>query len=147
MKEMEVGTFFQTVIPDTLIEDPQTQRVVLCSGKVYYDLLEEREKRELQNVAIVRLEQFYPFPREQLLEALKPYKQAELIWCQEEPMNMGAWSFLDRRLESVLTELGTKNTRPVYVGRKAAASPATGVLTRHTLEQQELIAQALGLKS
>jgi 2-oxoglutarate dehydrogenase E1 component len=118
----------------------------LCSGKVYYDLLEERIKHNIQGVAIVRLEQFYPFPHIQLLEVLKPYKQAQLIWCQEEPMNMGAWSFLDRRLEGVLTELGAKHTRPVYVGRTAAASPATGVLSRHAAEQEQLIAKALAIK-
>ncbi|MBX9805739.1 MAG: 2-oxoglutarate dehydrogenase E1 component [Alphaproteobacteria bacterium] len=147
LKDMDVGSYFQTVIPDTLVAEPNTQRVVLCSGKVYYDLFEEREKQGIQNVALVRLEQFYPFPREQLLSALRPYGQAELVWCQEEPLNMGAWSFLDRRLESVLIELGNKHTRPVYVGRKAAASPATGVLSRHALEQQELVFEALGLSA
>lgn len=142
-KDMETGTFFQTVIPDPIVTDSRARRVVLCSGKVYYDLLEEREKQGQQDVAIIRLEQYYPFPRVQLLETLKPYKTAELIWCQEEPMNMGAWYFLDRRLESILVELGAQKPRPVYVGRTSAASPATGVLSRHVIEQAQLVAQAL----
>jgi 2-oxoglutarate dehydrogenase E1 component len=144
LKDMETGTCFQTVIPDTDVTDPKTQRVILCSGKVYYDLLEEREKKAIKDVAIVRLEQFYPFPKARLLEVLSPYKSAQWVWCQEEPMNMGAWSFLDRRLEDVLIDLGARQTRPLYVGRAASASPATGVLGRHVAEQEQLVTQALG---
>lgn len=146
LKEMETGTGFQTVIPDTAVTDPDTRRVILCSGKVYYDLLQEREKQGIQDIAIVRLEQYYPFPRIRLMEVLKPYRAAQLVWCQEEPMNMGAWSFLDRRLESVLTELGGQYLRPFYVGRPAAASPATGILNRHVAEQERLVMEALTLK-
>jgi 2-oxoglutarate dehydrogenase E1 component len=145
LKDMDVGTHFQTVIPDVEEHRSDIKRVVLCSGKVYYDLLEERTKHAIEGVAIVRLEQYYPFPRARLLEVLKPYREAQLIWCQEESMNMGAWTFLDRRLESVLIELGAKHTRPTYVGRVPSASPATGVLSRHIAEQQQLVSQALAL--
>ena len=144
LKDMGTGTYFQTVIPDMVVTDPKTQRVILCSGKVYYDLLEEREKQGITDIAIVRLEQYYPFPRAKLLEVLSPYQSAQLVWCQEESMNMGAWSFLDRRLEDVLIELGVQQTRPLYVGRVASASPATGILGRHVAEQEQLVAQALG---
>jgi 2-oxoglutarate dehydrogenase E1 component len=146
LKEMAEGTYFHTVIPDHEIKGSQAKRVILCSGKVYYDLLEERTKHNINDIAIIRLEQYYPFPHTHLLEALKPYKDVPLIWCQEEPMNMGAWNFLDRRLEGVLVELGAKHVRPIYVGRSSAASPATGVLSRHAAEQSEVIAKALSIK-
>jgi len=147
LKDMETEAHFEPVIGDPVITGPKAQRVVLCSGKVYYDLLEEREKKGIQDVALIRLEQYYPFPRKQLLETLRPYKEVQLVWCQEEPMNMGAWTFLDRRLESVLNELGANHLRPIYVGRAASAATATGILSRHIAEQQRLVAQAMTLKS
>jgi len=146
LRDMETETWFQTVIPDTIVTDPNARRVILCSGKVYYDLLQEREKQGIQDIAIVRLEQYYPFPRTRLMEVLSPYKVAQLVWCQEEPMNMGAWAFLDRRLEGVLTELGAQHSRPLYAGRPASASPATGILSRHVSEQEQLVAEALMLR-
>jgi 2-oxoglutarate dehydrogenase E1 component len=145
LKDMDVGTTFQTVLPDLEIKGSKAKRVILCSGKVYYDLWEERQKQGIEDIAIVRLEQYYPFPRKKLLEILAPYKGASLVWCQEESMNMGAWTFLDRRLESVLIELGAKYTRPQYVGRPPSASPAAGVLNRHVVEQEHLIREALSL--
>jgi len=147
LKDMGPETYFQPVIDDPVVTGPETQRVVLCSGKVYYDLLEEREKKDIHNVAIVRLEQYYPFPHKQLVETLEPYKAAQMVWCQEEPMNMGAWTFLDRRLESVLNELGATHSRPIYMGRATSAATATGVLSRHVIEQQQLVTQAITLKS
>jgi len=105
---------------------------------VYYDLLAAREQQGITDVALVRLEQFYPFPAPQLAQALSEYKNAEVVWCQEEPMNMGAWHFLDRRLEDVLA-----GKRPAYVGRPPAAAPATGILSRHHDEQAKLVAEAL----
>lgn len=143
LKDMELKTVFQPVIGDLTVMGPEVQRVVLCSGKVYYDLLEEREKKGIRNVALIRLEQYYPFPRKQLMEVLKPYRDIPLIWCQEEPLNMGAWAFLDRRLESILIELHSAHTRPIYVGRAVSAAPATGVLSRHLAEQQQLVTQAM----
>jgi 2-oxoglutarate dehydrogenase E1 component len=141
------GSAFQYVIPETdeLVPAPQVKRVVLCSGKVYYDLLEERRKRGIQDVALVRLEQFYPLPVQSLKKVLEPYVAAEVVWCQEEPENMGAWSFLDRKLEQVLTTIGNVAKRPVYVGRPAAASPATGLAKVHAAEQAALVDQALSV--
>ncbi|MEJ0063604.1 MAG: 2-oxoglutarate dehydrogenase E1 component [Alphaproteobacteria bacterium] len=143
------GTAFRQVIGETaanLRPDAKIRRAVICSGKVYYDLLEAREKQGLDDVAILRLEQFYPFPHKLLAKELSRYLNAEIIWCQEEPENQGAWTFVDRRIEAVLTELRGKTKRPGYIGRPAAAAPATGSLKRHTKEQEELIAAALGME-
>ena len=145
LSDFEIGTHFQEVISDSLKPSSTFQRVILCSGKVYYDLLKKREEQKIKDIAIIRLEQFYPFPHKMLLEILKPYKNADVVWCQEEPMNMGAWTFLDRRLEGVLSEANIKATRPLYVGRPEAASPATGLFSRHVFEQDLLVSQALNL--
>ena len=117
------------VIPeiDAIAPPEKVRRVVICSGKVYYDLLAERRDEDIKDVAILRLEQFYPFPENTLGRLLAPYHNADVVWCQEEPENMGAWNFVDRRIEKVLGRPGHASaTRPVYVGREAAASPATG---------------------
>lgn len=147
LAEFKTGTSFMPVIPEVKkLASPDTiKRVVICAGKVYYDLFARREEAKLQNVAIVRLEQFYPFPAKLLEAELRKYPNAEVIWCQEEPQNMGAWHFLDRRIESVMEKSHTKNTRPIYVGRKEAASTATGLLSRHKVEQDHLVDTALGL--
>jgi 2-oxoglutarate dehydrogenase E1 component len=139
------GSGFKFVIPeiDELVAPEKVKRVVLCSGKVYYDLLTERRERGIKDVAIVRLEQIYPFPAKNLKTAIEAYKNADLVWCQEEPENNGAWTFVDRRIESVLTCLNNAAKRPCYVGRAAAASPATGLAKVHTAEQAALVNQAL----
>jgi 2-oxoglutarate dehydrogenase E1 component len=141
------GSHFQTVIPETdeLVSPEKVKRVVLCTGKVYYDLLQERRDKGVKDVAIVRIEQLYPFPRITLPRILAPYANAEVVWCQEEPENMGGWHFLDRKIEGVLAEMGGKATRPSYVGRPAAASPATGLAKVHAQQQEALVRQALGL--
>ncbi|HET9148519.1 MAG TPA: 2-oxoglutarate dehydrogenase E1 component [Acetobacteraceae bacterium] len=146
LDEMANGSGFRFVIPETdeIAPPEKVERVVICSGKVYYDLLQERRDRGLKNAAIIRLEQLYPFPAKNLKLALEPYRNAEVIWCQEEPENMGAWFFIDRRLEAVLTCLDGKARRPRYVGRRAAASPATGLARTHAAEQAALVAEALG---
>lgn len=147
LSDFASGTHFQPVIDefDQNITASNVKRVIVCSGKVYYDLLERREALGVQDVALLRLEQFYPFPTEELGSALKAYKNAEVVWCQEEPENMGAWHFVDRRLESVLSELSIKCTRPRYFGRPASASPATGFAEQHQHEQDNLVQQALAL--
>ncbi|NOG70202.1 2-oxoglutarate dehydrogenase E1 component [Roseicella sp. DB1501] len=141
------GSGFRYVIPeiDAIAPEEEVRRVVLCSGKVYYDLLQERREKGVKDVAVIRLEQLYPFPVNSLQTALAPYRNAEVVWCQEEPENMGAWTFIDRRLEKVLRELGIKAQRPDYAGRKEAASPATGLAKVHQQEQQTLVREALGL--
>lgn len=146
LKDFETGTHFLPVITeeDKLSAATKIRRVVICSGKVYYDLLEERRNRNIQDVAILRLEQFYPFPAKELIEALKPYKNAEIVWCQEEPKNMGAWSFVHEFIEDeVLAKIKVGSTRPRYVGRPAAASPAAGYARVHKIEQTALVDEAL----
>ena len=139
------GSRFIRVLAETatLAPDEKIRRVVLCSGKVYYDLFEERAKRGLDDVAILRVEQLYPWPKDSLIKLIGRYPNAEVVWCQEEPANMGPWTFVDRRLEFVLEELAHKFPKAYYVGRKAAASPATGLHKNHVNEQALLVEQAL----
>jgi len=133
---------FQAVIDDSSVANRSSvKRIVLCSGKVYYDLAEARKKLpNAADVPLIRLEQFYPFPARLLEEIASSYPNAtELIWCQEEPKNMGGWTFVEPRLENLLPKFG----RPRYAGRAASASPATGSYALHQLEQAELIDEAL----
>jgi 2-oxoglutarate dehydrogenase E1 component len=148
LAEFAEGSHFKHVIPeiDAIGPADAVKRVVLCSGKVYYDLLEERRKQTLQDVAIVRLEQIYPFPTRSLPPVLNAYPNAEIVWCQEEPENMGAWNFVDRKIEQLLIEMKHPLPRPIYVGREAAASPATGLAKVHAAQQADLVSRALGLK-
>lgn len=136
---------FRTIITETapIAAEGKVCKVIICSGKVYYDLFEAREAKKINDVAIIRLEQFYPFPKEELQKELKKYKNAEIIWCQEEPKNMGGWQFVDDLLEETLTEIKHKNYRANYVGRIACASPATGYGSYHAREQKNLIDEAL----
>ncbi|MEM7226021.1 MAG: 2-oxoglutarate dehydrogenase E1 component [Pseudomonadota bacterium] len=123
----------------------EAKQVVLCTGKVYYDLLEERAKRGLQEVHFLRLEQLYPFPADALAAELNQYKHCDLVWCQEEPRNMGAWPFVSTFIEEVAEDIGFDRPKPRYAGRLSAASPATGLHARHVAEQAELIDDALTL--
>ena len=138
---------FQHVIPeiDGIGPSEAVKRVVICSGKVYYDLLAERRDKGVGDVALVRLEQIYPFPTKSLAIVLSAYPKAEVVWCQEEPENMGAWSFVDRKIEQTLVGMGHGCPRPRYVGRNAAASPATGLAKVHAAQQAALVARALAL--
>jgi 2-oxoglutarate dehydrogenase E1 component len=135
---------FQEVIPENR-EAPTSavDRVLLCSGKIYYDLAKARAEKGDDTVALVRLEQLYPFPRRSLSEVLRRYRNAEVVWCQEEPENMGAWGFVDRRIEQVLAGLDVAARRPRFVGRPEAAAPATGLFKRHVQEQTQLVGEAL----
>jgi 2-oxoglutarate dehydrogenase E1 component len=141
------GTRFQYVIPeiDEIAPPEEVRRVAICSGKVYYDLLQERRAKEIRDIALVRLEQMYPFPEISLSRALASYLNADVVWCQEEPENMGAWNFVDRRIEKILSHLDMKVRRPVYAGRDAAASPATGLARTHMAQQARLVATVLGI--
>jgi 2-oxoglutarate dehydrogenase E1 component len=127
----------------TLKPDAKIKRVVMCSGKVYYDLLAERDKRGADDIYLLRLEQFYPFPVQALSKELERFKGAEMIWCQEEPKNQGYWSFVEPNIEWVLSKIGAKQGRARYVGRAASASPATGLASRHKAEQDALVNEAL----
>jgi 2-oxoglutarate dehydrogenase E1 component len=135
---------FRSLIQESIkIDNEKVRRVVLCSGKVYYDLFEAREAKKINEIAILRLEQLYPFPSEELMVELKKYKNAEIIWCQEEPKNMGAWKFVDNLIEEVLTKIKHKFSRPKYVGRVSCASPATGYASYHAKEQKAIIEEIL----
>lgn len=144
LADFDKGTHFKRIIADdaTLAKDDKIRRVVLTSGKVYYDLFESRATQNIDDVAIIRMEQYYPFPERELTAELKRYKNAEIIWCQEEPKNMGAWSFVQPRIEDALESLGRKD-RLKYVGRVEAASPAVGYLKVHDKEQKALVEQAI----
>lgn len=139
------GSRFRRVLPETekLKNDKKIRRVVLCSGKVYYDLFEERAKRGIDDVAIIRIEQLYPWPKETITAQLQRYPGAEVIWCQEESANMGPWMFVDRRLQYILENTGHKAKVAYFVGRHASAAPATGSHHHHVDEQALLVEQAL----
>jgi 2-oxoglutarate dehydrogenase E1 component len=144
MKELQTGGF-KPVIDDAEVTDAgKVRRVVLCSGKVYYDLHAAQGESKNEAVAIVRLEQFYPFPGERLKEIFARYAGArEVIWAQEEPRNMGGWDFVEHRIRTVLPQ----NSMLRYVGRTASASPATGSYAIHNLEQHELVSDALAVEA
>ena len=124
--------------------DGEIRRVVMCTGKVYYDLYEEREKRGIDDVYLLRVEQLYPFPAKAMLEELARFRTAEMVWCQEEPKNMGAWTFIDPYLEWVLSHIGADYPRVRYAGRPAAASPATGQMSKHKAQLDAFLEEALG---
>ncbi|MDP3261863.1 MAG: 2-oxoglutarate dehydrogenase E1 component [Tabrizicola sp.] len=123
--------------------DAKIKRVVLCSGKVYFDLLAERDARGIDDIYLLRVEQLYPVPTLSLTQELGRFPNAEIIWCQEEPKNQGAWSFIEPELEAVLTKVRGTTTRARYAGRNASASPATGLASRHKYEQAALVNDAL----
>ena len=118
---------------DATVTAKDVKRVVLCSGKIYYDLLESQSKRKVKDAAIVRIEQLYPFPESQIAAALKKYKGAKVLWVQEEPANMGPLSFIQRMMPGQTME---------FISRKASASPATGYSKVHKAEQEKIINQA-----
>ncbi|MXP41037.1 2-oxoglutarate dehydrogenase E1 component [Altererythrobacter soli] len=128
------------------IADKDVRRLVLCSGKVAYDLMEKRDEEDLKNVSIVRLEQLYPFPGEPLAVRLKRMTNLqEVVWCQEEPKNNGAWFFVENQIEDALIAAGHDGMRAKYAGREVSASPATGLASRHKVQQEALVSIALGI--
>jgi 2-oxoglutarate dehydrogenase E1 component len=145
LDEMGPGSSFHRVIGETeaIAPDDEVRRVVLCTGKVYFDLVKARVTNGDNRVALVRVEQLYPFPFNTLAKVLQGYRNAEIVWCQEEPQNMGAWNFVDHRIEQVLAGLDVAAKRPRFAGRAEAASPATGLHKRHVEEQAHLVAEAL----
>lgn len=133
LKEFTNGSF-QEVLDDVNVAAKDVKRVVMCSGKIYYDLLEAQGKKKVKDVAIVRLEQLYPFPETQIKAIIKKYKSAKLVWAQEEPANMGPLSFIQRMMPKQEIE---------FIARKASASPATGYSKVHKAEQEKIVNQAL----
>ena len=159
LKDLAKGSSFHRVLWDDadmppeyaissakLVSDDRIKRVVLCSGKVYYDLLEARDARGIDDVYLMRVEQFYPFPALSLTKELGRFKQAQIVWCQEEPKNQGYWTFIEPNLEWVLGRIDARYGRPIYVGRPAAASPATGLAREHKAQQEALVDEALTLR-
>jgi 2-oxoglutarate dehydrogenase E1 component len=137
----------QKGMSDTKLKpDNKIKRVVMCAGKVYFDLLEERDARGIDDIYLMRFEQFYPFPAISAVQELERFKSAEMVWCQEEPKNQGAWTFMEPNIEWVLTRIGAKHKRPVYVGRASSASPATGLASQHKAQQEALVNEALTLE-
>ena len=122
--------------------DDKINRVIVCSGKVYFDLVEQRAKSGRDDVYILRLEQFYPWPLKSLTNELKRFKNAELVWVQEEPKNMGGWQFVDPWLELTLERMSVKAKRARYVGRPASASTAAGLMSRHLKELEAFLTEA-----
>jgi len=134
------------LLPDEkikLVPDNKIRRVVMCSGKVYFDLYEEREKRGVNDVYLLRVEQLYPVPMKALLAELSRFKQAEMVWCQEEPRNMGAWHFIEPYLEWVLNQAGATQKRARYGGRPQAAATAVGVMSRHLAQLKAIFDDVL----
>jgi len=154
LEELAAGTTFHRILwddaqilPDEkikLVEDKKMRRVILCTGKVYYDLYEEREKRGLDDIYLLRVEQLYPCPIRALANELQRFKNAEIVWCQEEPRNMGAWHFIEPYLEWVLNQTGGKHKRARYAGRAASAATATGLMSTHLTQLKQLFEEALG---
>ena len=147
LSDMAENTSFHRIIldPNKKLKDKNINRVVICSGKIFYHLYEEREKNNITDVKLLRLEQIYPFPSKTLEKELEKTPNAKIIWCQEEPKNMGSWFFVDRNIEDVLIKIKSKFSRPIYVGRAEAASPATGSLSRHLREQDDIVKESLNL--
>ncbi|MDO5659131.1 MAG: 2-oxoglutarate dehydrogenase E1 component [Paracoccus sp. (in: a-proteobacteria)] len=153
--DFTTGSTFHRLLPDSaetgasptqLVADDKIRRVVICSGKVYYDLLKARDEAGINDIYLLRLEQFYPFPAHSMSKELERFKQAEIVWCQEEPKNQGGWSFVEPNLEWVLSRIGADYGRARYAGRAAAASPATGLASRHKAEQEALVNDALSIE-
>jgi 2-oxoglutarate dehydrogenase E1 component len=152
LSELGVDTTFHRILWDDaqfgtsstkLVADEKIRRVVLCTGKVYYDLLEEREKRGIDDIYLMRVEQLYPFPLKSLAAEMSRFRKADVVWCQEEPKNMGSWSFVEPYLEWVLGQAGTKAKRAVYAGRPASAATATGLMSKHLYQLQAFTDEAL----
>ena len=120
------------------------KRIVMCSGKVYYDIIDAREAADITDTVVLRLEQLYPFPARSLIQELSRYPNAtDIVWCQEEPKNMGSWTFIEPNLEWVLDHVGGAVKRARYAGRPASAATATGLARKHAEEQKKLVAEAL----
>ena len=149
LADMGPGATFHRLLDerDTQVRHGKVKRIVLCSGKVYYDLAAARDAAKAWDIEILRVEQLYPFPTKAVKEILSKTPKASVVWCQEEPKNMGGWTFVRDYIEDIMAETGMQQQRLVYAGRDAAASPATGTLSRHNREQNDLVAAALDLPS
>ena len=141
------GSTFHRVLSDPVAQEFKNKidRIILCSGKIYFELQDRINELDIKNIHIVRIEQLYPFPYETLEEELQEFKNCEVIWCQEEPKNMGAWQFVEQRIQRVLIKIGIEK-KLYFIGRRAAASPATGAFDRHLQNQKNIIRLATEAK-
>ena len=141
ISDITSGSWFHRVLPDPKksLKKDNVKRVVLCSGKVFYDLVKLREEKKLTNVRLIRIEQLYPFPEDAVVRELKNFSKAKIIWCQEEPKNMGAWFSVRDYIQWTLDSIKANNNQISYIGRSPDASPATGYAKRHISQQQEII--------
>ncbi|HMB48363.1 MAG TPA: 2-oxoglutarate dehydrogenase E1 component, partial [Afifellaceae bacterium] len=154
LDEMAEGSTFHRLLYDDaemldkqkikLVKDEKIRRLVLCSGKVYFDLYEEREARGIDDIYLMRVEQLYPFPMKALSDELNRFKGAQLVWCQEEPQNMGSWTFVEPRIAAVLGMVGREGERARYAGRVASAATATGQMSKHEAQRKQFLEEALG---
>ena len=153
LSDLEPGTSFHRVFRDQaecvpgattiqLVPDEEIRRVILCSGKIYFDLMEAREQHDAPHVQMLRLEQLYPFPEGPLGEELERFPNAEIVWCQEEPRNQGAWYFVRQRIEYLMEKLG-RRVRPRYIGRQEYASTAAGLMSQHNAELHYIMDEAM----
>ena len=140
---LEDDAYFEENKLISLEKDKKIKKVVMCSGKIYYDLIEAREKSKKNDVVLIRLEQLYPFPAKTLANVLKRYKKAKFIWCQEEPKNMGAWNAMRNYIDRTLEMINFKDINVKYVGRKASSSTATGNANKHLAQQKEILEKIL----
>lgn len=151
LEDMGPGTTFKRLIPETdsmVSENPDSvKKLVFCSGQIYYELLAEREKREIQDVALVRIEQIAPFAFDRVAEMAAKYKNAEVIWAQQEPKNMGAYSYVNSRIMTATREINGNEKRPRYVGRAVSAAPATGMTLVHQAEYDDIMNGVYGKES
>tara|TARA_B100001989_G_scaffold237085_1_gene199479 strand:- start:67 stop:573 length:507 start_codon:yes stop_codon:yes gene_type:complete len=151
LKDFTTGSSFHRILNDDaetsnnfkLSEDNEIKKVIICSGKIYYELFAERNKRNLREIYLLRLEQLYPFPSQSMIKELSRFKNAKITWCQEEPRNQGGWFFVEPILEMILGHIKHSSNRADYAGRQSAASPATGLAKQHIEQQGKLIDQAL----
>jgi len=141
------GSTFHRVLSDPIAKEFKNKidRIILCSGKIYFELQDRINELDIKNIHIVRIEQLYPFPYETLEDELQEFKNCEIIWCQEEPKNMGAWQFVEQRIQRALIKIGIEK-KLYFIGRRAAASPATGAFDRHLQNQKNIIRLATEAK-
>lgn len=146
LKDMATGTQFQRVIPEVseaMVSDDQVRKLILCTGKLYYELAAERDEKNIDDIALVRVEQICPFPFDKVAEEASRYKNANILWVQEEPQNMGFWAYVAPRIETSLREVLKDSRRPTYLGRSTSAATATGYNALHKIEQDKIISAAL----
>ena len=153
LSEFSIKSSFHRVLEDdaylktnkliNLDKDKKIKKVVICSGKIYYDLLDAREKSKKSNIVFIRLEQLYPFPAKTLANVLRRYKKARFFWCQEEPKNMGAWNTVRNYIDRTLEMINLKDINVKYVGRQASSSTATGNANKHLAQQKEILEKIL----